>query len=234
MTDIPTSHVHWQPGHRIVSSRFPTVSLFDEIADPADFDALYELEGMTNPRLRQELGRIDLVPAQRRISGAGTTPIMAAFTHLGPDGSRFSDGSYGVYYCALERDTAIAETVYHRQRFLAHTNEAACILEMRCYLADVDATLHDVRGAYPALHDPDSYAASQQAARQLRTQADSEGIVFDSVRQPQGQCAALFYPDLVAPARQGPHLYYHWNGTAISHIVVAGEVIVASHWRRPA
>lgn len=231
MISTPTTLVCWQPSYRIVSSRFPPVSLFDEIADPADFDALYELEGMTNPRLRQELGRIELVAPERRISGPGTTPIMASFTHLGPDGSRFSNGSYGVYYCALERDTAIAETVYHRQRFLAHTNETACILEMRCYLADIDARLNDLRGGYPELHDPDDYATSQQVALQLRA-SGSEGIVYDSVREPAGQCAALFYPDLIAPARQGEHLYYHWNGSAISYVVVAGEVINVSHWRR--
>ena len=51
-------------------------------------------------RLRQELGQLDLVPRERRISGPGTQPLMAAFTHLNPDGSRFSDGTYGVFYAA--------------------------------------------------------------------------------------------------------------------------------------
>ena len=31
---------------------------------------------------------------------------MAAFTHLNPEGSRFSDGSYGVYYAAHTLATA--------------------------------------------------------------------------------------------------------------------------------
>src|SRR5690606_22607554 len=99
------TRIHWQPSWRIVPSRFPPVGLFDRIASPDDLDALFELEGMTNPRLRQELGELSLVPAERRISGPGTTPIMAAFTHPSPDGSRFSDGSWGVYYAARERET---------------------------------------------------------------------------------------------------------------------------------
>jgi hypothetical protein len=223
-TTPPRRELAWRPSYRIVSSRFPPVGVFDAIADAADLDALYVLEGMTNPRLRQQLGRIDLVPQARRIAGPGTTPIMAAFTHLNPDGSRFSPGSYGVYYAAHERDTSISETVFHRERFLAHTKEPPCTLEMRCYLADVAGELHDIRGGWPELHDPDSYVASQRFAVELRN-AGSDGIVFDSVRHPGGQCVAAFYPDLIAPARQGEHLYYHWNGTRIAHVVVAGEVI---------
>jgi hypothetical protein len=52
---------------------------------------------MTNPRLREEAGNLTLVPLEDRVSGPGTTPIMAAFTHLNPEGSRFSGGSFGVY-----------------------------------------------------------------------------------------------------------------------------------------
>lgn len=223
----PRSRIEWQPSHRIVPSRFPPVGVFDDIAAPEDLEALYEIEGLTNPRLREQLGQIDLVPPGRRIAGPGSTPVMGAFTHLNRDGSRFSDGSYGVYYAAAGRDTAIAETVFHRQRFLGYTREPPCVLEMRCYHADIAGDFHDIRGGYPALHDPVSYAASQRAAGELR-RGDSDGIVYNSVRDPGGQCIAVFYPDRVGPARQGAHLYYHWDGHRIGHVVVAGEVIVTA------
>ncbi|MDB6164395.1 MAG: hypothetical protein JWL98_1827 [Xanthomonadaceae bacterium] len=197
------------------------------IASPEDLPALYELEGMTNPRLRDQLGEIQLVPSARRIRGPGTTPIMAAFTHLNPEGSRFSPGSFGVYYAAQERDTAIAETTFHRERLLARTAEPPCALEMRCYLADIAGNFNDIRGGWPELHDPDSYVASQRAAVELRN-AGSDGIVYDSVRRSSGHCIAAFYPDLIGPARQAEHLYYHWNGSRITHVVVAGEVIQRS------
>lgn len=51
-----------------------------------------------------------LVPPEDRVSGPGTTVIMAAFTHLNPAGSRFSDGTYGVFHSANNIDTAIGET----------------------------------------------------------------------------------------------------------------------------
>jgi len=221
---IPVSAVAWRPSHRIVSSRFPAVGVFDNIADPEDMEALYELESMTNPRLREAWGEISLVPANRRIVGPGTTPIMAAFTHPHRDGSRFTDGTYGVYYAALERDTAIGETVHHRKRFLSYTQEPACVLEMRCYLADVTGAFHDIRGGWPELHDPDSYVASQRTAVELRI-GGGNGLVYDSVRKAGGQCVAVFYPDLIAPARQGPHLLYHWNGETITHVTVGTEVV---------
>src|SRR5437660_11568940 len=87
----------WRPSHRLVPSRFPPIGLFDRVARPEDLDAVFAVEAMTNDRVRDETGQLALVPPDDRVSGPGTTPIMAAFTHLNPEGSRFSDGSFGVY-----------------------------------------------------------------------------------------------------------------------------------------
>lgn len=218
----PLARVDWRPAWRIVSSRFPPVGLFDAIADPGDLEAIYAIEGLTNPRLRQELGAISLVAPERRISGPGTTPIMAAFTHPNPEGSRFSPGDWGVYYAARDRETAIRETVHHRDRFLARTREPPCRIGMRCYAGDVVADLHDIRGGWPALHDPDDYTASQRAAVAWRA-AGSDGVVYDSVRHPGGQCVAVFHPDVLRPVVQGAHLTYFWNGERITHVSIADQ-----------
>ena len=66
----------WRPSHRLVPSRFPPVSLFDRVARPEDLDAVFEIEALTNDRVRDEVGEITLVPREERISGPGTTPIM--------------------------------------------------------------------------------------------------------------------------------------------------------------
>ena len=120
---FPLRRIQWKPGFRIVPTRFPTVYLFDRVADPEDFEALYALEALTNDRIRDETGQIELVAAADRIFGPGSGPIMAAFTHVNLEGSRFSDGRYGMFYAARERETAIAETRYHHGRFLAATAE---------------------------------------------------------------------------------------------------------------
>jgi hypothetical protein len=212
--------VRFAPCHRIVASRLPTIHLFERVADPADWDALYELESLTNPRIRNQIGQLHLVPVADRVSGPNASIVMAPFTHLSPPGTRFTDGHFGAYYAAESIDTAIAETRFHRENFLRATSQPAIELEMRCYLADVACELHDLRARrmeMPDVYDPASYAASQKLGRELR-EAGSNGLAFDSVRRTGGECVAIFRPRLVQNVRQGVHLRYSWDGNAISEV----------------
>lgn len=223
LADVPVSPVAWRPSHRIIPSRYPTLQLFERVADPADLEAVFMVEALTNDRLREEIGELSRVAPEDRISGPGTGFIMSAFTRLNPDGSRFSDGSHGVYYCAADQTTAIAETVHHRQRFLAATTEPPCELDMRVIQADLAADLHDVRDLHVlgeparALLDPDNYGPGQRLGRELRV-ANAWGIVYPSVRRPGGECAAVFRPRALSPARTGRHLCYVWDGARIAEV----------------
>lgn len=214
------SEVRWQPCFRVIPSRFPTIHLFERIADSADWDALYWLESLTNPRLRQEVGAIELVAAEDRVFGPGATVIMAPFTHINPGGSRFADSTFGVFYAAASLSTSIAETRFHREQFLRATRQEPIELDMRSYLADVAARFHDIRGLraeQPQIYDPDSYVSSQELGRRLR-RAGSNGIAYDSVRHEGGQCLAIFRPRLIQNLRQGMHLRYVWDGARISRV----------------
>lgn len=220
MTEIPTVQLGWRPCYRIVPSRFPPVGLFDAVADPADLEAVFQIEAMTNDRLRDEVGDITLVLPDDRVSGPGTTPIMAAFTHLNPEGDRFTDGSYGVFYASLTIDTAVAETRHHRIRFLAATDEPAQELDMRVYAVDLEAELHDIRGmreSHPDYYHPTSYAMSRELAANLR-EGGSNGIAYLSVRDEGGECVAVFRPRLLSNCRQERHLCYVWDGKTIATI----------------
>lgn len=201
-------------------SRFPPIALFEGVADPADLDAVFQIEAMTNDRLREEAGDLALVPPGDWVSGPGASPIMAAFTHLNPVGDRFTGGSYGVFYASLTIETAIAETRYHRVRFLEATAEPAQELDMRVYAVDLDADLHDLRqmrDSHPAYYHPTSYALSQELASNLR-EAGSDGVAYRSVRDADGECAAVFRPRLLSNCRQERHLCYVWDGRVISTI----------------
>jgi hypothetical protein len=222
-TDL-VRRIRWDPAFRIVPTRFPTIYLFDRVADPADFDALYALEAMTNDRVRDEAGVIELVAPEDRIVGPGTGPIMAAFTHLNPLGSRFSDGSFGVFYAARERQTAIAETCFHHGRFLAATREGPMHLQMRLYHVTLDARLHDLRrpgersaAEDSAIHDPASWKHSQALAVRLRA-AGSAGVVYRSVRRVQGQCVGLFKPRGARRCQHAAHLLYEWDGAGFAAV----------------
>jgi hypothetical protein len=217
---IPTSAVRWLPCYRIIPSRFPPINLFERVTDPADLETVLKIESMTNDRLRDEVGALNLVPPEDRISGPGTSPIMAAFTHLPPYGSRFTDGSFGVFYAGRTLDTSIAETKHHREAFLRATNEPRIELDMRVYAVDLDTMLHDIRGMKDTMaevYDPSSYAASQALAIEIRT-SGSSGLAYDSVRNPDGECVAIFKPRVLSNCRQERHLTYVWDGSSISTV----------------
>lgn len=217
---VPTSPVQWAPCYRIIPSRFPPITLYEEVTDPADLEAVYEIEAMTNDRLREEVGELALVAPEDRVTGPGSTPIMAAFTHLNPKGDRFTDGSYGVFYAGFTLDTAIEETKHHRAAFMEATDEPAQELDMRVYAVDLDANLHDIRPMreeQPLLYHPTGYGTSQQFAADLR-EAGSEGIVYQSVRHEGGECAAVFKPRLLSNCRQERHLCYVWDGSRIDTV----------------
>ncbi|MBX3717023.1 MAG: RES family NAD+ phosphorylase [Burkholderiales bacterium] len=211
------SRIDWRPSYRLVPSRFPPIQLFDRVADPADLEAVIAIESLTNDRIRDEVGEIRLVAPEDRLSGPGTSPIMAAFTHVNPEGGRFTDGTFGAWYAAHDLHTAACESAHHRAIFLARTREAPGEVDMRCYLANLRADLVDLRGLGKKradLYDPSSYARSQPFARAQRDRG-AHGIVWDSVRNPGGECVAVFRPRLLKPAIQGPHLAFVWDGERI-------------------
>ena len=214
------ARVRWQTATRIIASRFPPIDLFERVApDPAVWDALIAAEMLTNPRVRDEIGAIALVPPEERITGPGATWVMASFTHLNPKGSRFSDGSWGVYYAAIDLETALAETIHHFERYPRDSDDPIRDADMRVLVGRIDQTFHDIASlpepARTAVLDPDDYATSRNLGRTLR-EAGSNGVTYPSVRHPAGRCIGAFRPKAVHPPVQERHLRYHWNGTRVS------------------
>lgn len=216
---LPVTEIEWHGAVRIIRSIFPPIDLFEDIADPADWPLLIAAEQKTNPRLMETIGNLDLVPADRRVSGPGASWLMAPFTHVSPDRpSRFSDGSFGVLYVGDRFEVALLETIHHHARFmLATVQPPGWTSQFREIVLEVDAELHDIRRlgaeAAPVL-DPIDYSASQALGIDLRT-LGSAGVAYPSVRCPGGECAGLFYPDGASHPVQGRHLDYHWNGERV-------------------
>ena len=222
---MPDAEVAWRRAVRIVRSVHPPIDLFEDIADPADWPLLVAAEQKTNPRLMESIGNLDLVPVHRRVSGPGASFLMAPFTHVSTDRpGRFSDGSYGVLYVGREFKTALFETMHHHARFMADTGQSAgWTSQFRELVLDVTAMVHDCRGLPPGdpVLSPDDYAANQALAAGLRG-AGAEGVVYPSVRNPGGECAGLFHPDLASRPVQARHLDYHWDGARVDFCRDAG------------
>lgn len=217
---IPVRRVTWRNAVRIIPSVFPPINLFERVASPEDLDAVQQIESAFNPRLRDAVGDLALVPRDERVVGPGAGYIMAAFTHVSPEGSRFSNGTYGVFYAGQRESVAIAETRYHRERFMRATKQARCELDMRVLGLTVKASLHDLRGMreiMPDVYRPDDYTASQLLGGALRA-GGSNGVVYDSVRHDGGKCVGVFRPRLLSHCRDWKHLRYVWDGARITDV----------------
>ena len=205
---------------RLIPSRYPSVGIFDAVASAEDLEAIFELEGWTNDRINAELGVLHTIPRDEWIIGRPmATVVMAAFCHPRPDGGRFNDPSRGAWYAGFALKTAHAEAIYHRTRELEEIGGwFDTFVQMAAYLADFNATFHDLRARrFSRYLNPDSYAASQRLGSRLLDQ-DSNGIVYPSVRdRPSvrnrgGTCLACFRPRLVGRVRQGGFYEYRWSG----------------------
>jgi hypothetical protein len=228
----PISAINWPVSYRIIRTLYPPVWLFEDIAEPADWDLIASAEAKTNPRVRDQNGDLSLVPVERRVSGPTASLVMAAFTHVSRDrAGRFSNGSFGVWYCGDRFEVALAETAHHFERFMARTSEPAADAQYRELRAHVAGSLHDLRsGGFNDCLKPDAWDAAQRLARSLK-ELESDGIAYPSVRWPSGQAAALFWPDLVRlPVVQARTLQYHWDGTRMTRYFIIGE---AEWYARP-
>ncbi len=215
---LPTSEVN-QPVYRVILSRYPQISLFERVASREAWDVLYLVESLTNPRLRDEVGDIRLVPPEDRVYGDGASWIMAAFTHPPVDGrgGRFNR-DFGVYYCAADESVAIAESSFHRARFLRQSRIDKTTQELRVIRAQLGpTTLHDVRHRVgDAIYDLDDYAPAQQLGYALRG-SESFGIHYHSVRA-QGECYGVLRPKALSEAIHWHYLRYHYEQGAIVEV----------------
>lgn len=211
--------VAWYPAFRIIASRYPPTDLFERVSpDPKIWEALIQAEMLTNPRVRDEVGDIRLVPPEERVSGPGESWVMASFTHLNLNGSRFSDGSYGVYYAARELETAIRETAHHFAAYARDGRDGVRYETMRVLAGQIAADFHDIASLQPevraAILDPEDYDAGRALAHRLRD-AGSNGVVYPSVRHVAGESVGAFRPKAVNPPVQDRHIEYHFDGIRV-------------------
>jgi hypothetical protein len=209
-----------QPTFRVIAHRPYDRPIAARLHSVTDTAALETIEALTNPRIRQEWS-----PRKKiRDDDVGETPdetVMASFVYSGP--SRFTDGTFGVYYASFERETAIAESRFHTERFLALSHVPATNVFKRVLHAEVSGSYNDVRkvAADDPIYapDPNAYAAAQSYALGVYARNREDGIVYRSVRRDRGTCVATFRPRLVTGCRPGEMLLYAYDGTRIDTVM---------------
>ncbi len=78
---VPLCPTLCKPSYRLIASRYLAAGLYDMFARPADLEVVFAIEALTDGRIRNEPGPLQLVAPEERISGTGSTPMLAAFTH---------------------------------------------------------------------------------------------------------------------------------------------------------
>ncbi|MGR2849156.1 RES family NAD+ phosphorylase [Vibrio vulnificus] len=208
-------------GHRLINTKYPTIDLFEDVASQDEFEALYEIQALTNPRLRAEVGCMDTIsPDQFPYECTrGRSYAIAPFTHINPNGGRFNDGLHGALYIADEDHTAVMEVQYHQQKYWSNIEglEYDRFLFRGLIVKFSPEPIHIVKVTDAEILNPTSYAASQQLARNLK-EKNFQAIQYPSVRSKGNQCWALLTPKPVKDICQSYLIEMIWDGEKIAEV----------------
>lgn len=207
-----------QESYRMVNSKFPPITLFDDIISAEDFETAYALQALSNPRILNEIGDLTLIPTDQIPFGiTGTNYATAPFTHVNPDGSRFSDGSFGILYLADTIETAIAETRYHQEKYFRNIEGLHYdTIDMRGLQIKFTAELINAV-SIDELHSPDDYTSSRIFGYKIQ-KANEAGLQYRSVRNEGALCWGLMSPIYVESAVQTLHFEFIFDGERISKV----------------
>jgi hypothetical protein len=206
--------------YRLVNSKFPPIALFDDVANAEDFEILYRVQALTNPRILNELGRLELIPRSEIPFGiTGCSYATAPFTHVNQEGSRFSNGRFGVLYLADAMDTALAEVSYHQNCYWSKVPglrfERFVFRGLSCNFSEEGMRDATGFGLSEVIYHPDDYSASHSLGSEAK-RAGCTGLRYHSVRAVGHTCWALLTPRLVTSIIQTAHFEMVWNGAITS------------------
>lgn len=210
----------------IVSLRV-TVDLFDDLSDEAeDWLAAIALELQTKPATY-----VSYTPIIHRPFEEAAWDEAIGFPFRRWTSSRFSDGSFGVWYGADSVTTTIHETVYHwRYGLLADAGfiEPGIRIERRVHLVRCDAALVDLRNAvskHPTLVDKNDYTLTHQVGGRLHREGHP-GLVTLSARC-KGAVFAILNPAVLANPRYHCYLTYTTTESGVDVERTPGKVLLS-------
>lgn len=222
----PTTLLRQFDTQRLIPSKFAAQAdsvLLGLAEDDAHLKDLFELDNATNERLRGERGLLPDIGMDELVFGVPNfRSINAAFTYAHPQGSRFNGPDRGAWYAAFEIETAQAEVSFHKTVEYQEINYFHDSVTYEVLLADFSHTFHDLRDVrndvgFKSCLNPRSYVASQRLAAQL-LQAESVGLIYPSVRHPEGTNIACFRPAVVGNVRRSSTYRFTWSGSPTPEI----------------
>lgn len=208
--------IHSDLTRNIVSLRV-SENLFDDLTDDTDaWESAQQLESDTKPQLFTNQTPIIHRPFEE---SEWNMAIGFPFAHSAQ--SRYSDGSYGVWYGAADLETTVYETAHHwRTKLLSDAEgflKPGVSIERKVYLVRCDSALIDLRPVvkkYPELIYPNDYAATHAIGRKIHHEGHP-GLLTKSARYKKGEVYAVFTPNVLSDARPSCFLTYVTTSTGI-------------------
>jgi hypothetical protein len=134
--------------------------------------------------------------------------------------SRFSDGTFGVWYGCDTAETSVYETAHHWfSGFLtdAGFEKEKVIGERKLYQVACDAALVDLRPlstTHPGLLHKTDYSTAQSVGARLHREGHP-GLVSASARHAAGQSYVVLNPNVLSKPRHHSQLTYRLEGQRI-------------------
>ncbi len=199
----------------IVSLR-QSQDLFDDLSDePGEWLLAQKVEGEVKPPPYRSPTPIIDRPFE---DAAWFNAIAWPFQHR--QTSRFSDGSFGVWYGSESVETTVHESAHHWYHGLlrdAGFEGLEVVSERKVYAVACDAALLDLREAvaeYPDLLHPSDHALCRSVGARIHREGHP-GLLTRSVRRPAGENVAIFHPAVLSDPRHNCQLSYRLQGGRI-------------------
>ncbi|MCL4486261.1 MAG: RES family NAD+ phosphorylase [Nitrospirae bacterium] len=193
--------------HRNIVSLRRSENLFDDLSsNPADWDTATATE-----MLAKQTGYASQDPIIHRPFEEAAWFDAIGFPFREWTESRYSNGTYGVWYGATDLETTIHESIYHWTRFLSDPGflRPGVSQDRRVHMIRCDALLVDLRprvSTFPKLVSKNDYSFTQQVGLRLHKEGHP-GLVTESARC-VGDVHAIFNPMVLSDPRQLCYLTY--------------------------
>lgn len=201
---------------RNIVSLHQTQDLFDDLTDDPDE---WQLAHQVEMRVKPPPFRSGIPIIDRPFEDAEWFNAIA-WPFKNWQASRFSDGSYGVWYGSETVETTVYESAYHWYHGLlsdAGFERESVVAERRVYFVACDAALLDLRWAVienAGLQHPSDYTFAQTVGARIHREGHP-GLLIPSVRRPGGRNIAVFNPSVLSNPRLNCQLTYRLENARI-------------------
>lgn len=214
-SQLRLADVHQDVMRNIVSIR-DSQNLYDDLSDdPDEWTLAQQVEDEVKPPPYRSSTPVIHRPFE---DAEWFNAIAWPFDHW--QSSRFSDGSFGVWYGCNSVEASVYESAYHWYRWLlsdAGFEKSAVIGERKIYSVTCDAALLDFRGLvadFSELSHKTDYSYAQSVGSRIHREGHP-GLVIPSVRYTGGENYVVFNPDVLSNPKFNCQLTYRVEGNDI-------------------